>query len=317
MAGELQAKLENMGYNVFLDVDDLGSGQFPVQIEKAIEECKDFLIVLSPGTLDRCQEEDDWVRREIVIAQSLNKNIVGVGLPGFVMPAPESLPYVLHTLPTRQVFLWTHEYRSASLSRIVDNLVSTQIKKQRDRNRKTILFTTLSAVLLAVVIVLLARSFGNRDKAVPLPPNDDNMVETTFDKHVTRAMSLSDNLPSAEDFRDNFDTYIDSSAIFQNLAEALVEYDLAIALKKDDPKSINDTVGVEGRRKALESLRSEYVTMVMDDLQIQLDVESETTIKYACQDIEMARIMATPAENRVLDSLESIERQLENKLSNE
>ena len=31
VAGELQAKLENLGYKVFLDVDEIGSGQFPVQ----------------------------------------------------------------------------------------------------------------------------------------------------------------------------------------------------------------------------------------------------------------------------------------------
>ena len=35
VAGELQAKLENLGYKVFLDVDEIGSGRFPEQIERA------------------------------------------------------------------------------------------------------------------------------------------------------------------------------------------------------------------------------------------------------------------------------------------
>ena len=106
VAGELQAKLENLGYKVFLDVDDIGSGQFPDQIKQAIEECKDFLLVLAPGTLDNCDSEEDWVRREIVLAQDFNKNIIGVGLPGFAMPDAEVLPLPLRTLPMRQVFLW-------------------------------------------------------------------------------------------------------------------------------------------------------------------------------------------------------------------
>lgn len=80
VAGELQSKLENLGYKVFLDVDKIGSGQFPDQIKHAIEECKDFLLVLSPGTLDRCVDEEDWVRREITMAMEFGKNIVGVGL---------------------------------------------------------------------------------------------------------------------------------------------------------------------------------------------------------------------------------------------
>ena len=51
VAGELQSKLENLGYNVFLDVDEIGSGQFPTQIKHAIEQCKDFLLVLSNDDL--------------------------------------------------------------------------------------------------------------------------------------------------------------------------------------------------------------------------------------------------------------------------
>ena len=73
VAGELQAKLENLGYKVFLDVDEIGSGQFPDQIENAIASCRDFIFVLSPGALDRCSDEEDWVRREIIQAQSQDK----------------------------------------------------------------------------------------------------------------------------------------------------------------------------------------------------------------------------------------------------
>ena len=135
VAGELQAKLENLGYKVFLDVDEIGSGQFPEQIEKAISECTDFILVLSPGTLDRCVVEEDWVRREILHAQKQNKNILGVGLPGFIMPEAEALPDPLKAMTTIQVFSWTHEYRTASFEKIAENLVSTQVKKKKNRHK--------------------------------------------------------------------------------------------------------------------------------------------------------------------------------------
>ena len=131
VAGELQEKLENRGYNVFLDVDDIGSGAFPEQINQAIKDCKDFLLILSPGMMDRCVDEEDWVRHEIVLAEQYGKNIVGVSLPGFVMPEPDTLPLPLRDIPEKQVFLWSHEYRNASFEKIIENLVSTQQKKKR------------------------------------------------------------------------------------------------------------------------------------------------------------------------------------------
>ena len=56
VAGEMQAKLQNRGFKVFLDVDNIGSGAFPEQIDQAIKECNDFLMILSPNMLDRCVE---------------------------------------------------------------------------------------------------------------------------------------------------------------------------------------------------------------------------------------------------------------------
>ena len=130
VAGELQAKLENRGYKVFLDVDNIGSGAFPEQIDHAIQECNDFLLILSSGMLDRCVDENDWVRHEIMLAEQYGKNIVGISLPGFAMPAEETLPLPLRDLPQKQVFLWSHEYRNASIDKIEENLLSFQKKKK-------------------------------------------------------------------------------------------------------------------------------------------------------------------------------------------
>ena len=145
VAGEMQSKLQSRGYRVFLDVDSIGSGTFPDQIDKAIYQCNDFLLILSPGMLDRCTDQEDWVRHEIALAEKYGKNIVGVSLPGFVMPAPESLPTELQDVTERQVFLWSHDYRQASFEKIVDNLKTTKQKKKRAKRKY------LSVMLLVIL----------------------------------------------------------------------------------------------------------------------------------------------------------------------
>lgn len=89
----LYERLTQMGYTVFLDIESLRSGKFNEAIYEKIEQCKDFLLVLPAGSLDRCKDEDDWVRREIECAMRYHKNIIPVMLRGFEWPddLPESL----------------------------------------------------------------------------------------------------------------------------------------------------------------------------------------------------------------------------------
>ena len=72
----LRDKLTELGYSVFFDVESLRSGDFNTKLYSVIEECSDFLLVLSPGALDRCRNEDDWVRLEIEHALEEGKNVV-------------------------------------------------------------------------------------------------------------------------------------------------------------------------------------------------------------------------------------------------
>lgn len=76
-------KLKDLGYRVFLDVETLRSGAFNEKLYNVIEECKDFILILSPGALDRCSNNDDWVKLEIMHALKHNKNIVPILLRGF------------------------------------------------------------------------------------------------------------------------------------------------------------------------------------------------------------------------------------------
>ena len=89
----IKDRLEDLGYKVFFDVQSLRSGNFNKKLYSVIEECQDFILVLSPDSLERCENEGDWVRLEIEHALRNNKNIVPVMLRGFTFPGkmPESI----------------------------------------------------------------------------------------------------------------------------------------------------------------------------------------------------------------------------------
>lgn len=58
-------------YLTFFDKKSVGGGPFPPQIEKAINECKDYVLLVTPDTFSkRIFKNDDWMRKEISIALS-------------------------------------------------------------------------------------------------------------------------------------------------------------------------------------------------------------------------------------------------------
>lgn len=68
MAHILYERLTQKGYSVFQDVESLRSGKFNTAIYEKIEQCKDVILILPPNGLDRCIDEEDWVRKEIIFA---------------------------------------------------------------------------------------------------------------------------------------------------------------------------------------------------------------------------------------------------------
>lgn len=81
-------RLKAMGYRVFFDLETMNPGKFNIQLLDVISQCKDFILVLSPNALNRCNDEEDWVRREIICALEHNKNIIPIMLSGFEWPNP-------------------------------------------------------------------------------------------------------------------------------------------------------------------------------------------------------------------------------------
>ena len=80
--------LTQHGYDVFFDFKGIASGDFERVILANIEARAHFIVLLTPTALDRCHDPNDWLRREIEIALSIQRNIVPIALEGFDFNAP-------------------------------------------------------------------------------------------------------------------------------------------------------------------------------------------------------------------------------------
>lgn len=77
-ARSIKQELKHHGYDVFLDVDCIDAGKWAEQILTQVPKRAHFLLLLTPGALDRCTDENDWVRREFLLALARGRNIVPV-----------------------------------------------------------------------------------------------------------------------------------------------------------------------------------------------------------------------------------------------
>lgn len=86
-----KSEFKNRGYRTFLDFDDLTDGKFDKRIENAILDAPIFLMILTNDYFARCNDKDDWVRREIECALENEKVIIPVNYAGNLNDIPDYL----------------------------------------------------------------------------------------------------------------------------------------------------------------------------------------------------------------------------------
>jgi hypothetical protein len=109
------SELRARGYDVFLDVTTIDSGEFDRIILNQIAARPHFLLVLSQGALERCANEGDWLRREIEEAFRLKRNIVPVYDEGFNIDQEKRylLEPIRSKLPRLNASPYSHYYFDA------------------------------------------------------------------------------------------------------------------------------------------------------------------------------------------------------------
>ena len=185
MAKHMRDTLTERGYRVFLDVESLGRGPFNTALYDVIDNARDFLLILSPGALDRCFNEGDWVRHEIERALEKGKNIVPVMLKDFAFP--ETLPDSIDSIRMQNGPAGTNiEYYDAYVTRLEEFLES----KPRP------LWMRLTAALAAVaVIVAVAFTVRYCVTTYPLTRRQKNLVSSAI-SYMTLNLNYADHAGS-------------------------------------------------------------------------------------------------------------------------
>ena len=79
----LYQRVTAAGIDVFYDTHSIRAGKFDEVILSQIRARPYFLLVLVPGTLERCGDAGDWLRREIETAIESDRLIIPVYTPNF------------------------------------------------------------------------------------------------------------------------------------------------------------------------------------------------------------------------------------------
>lgn len=149
-ANLIAEKMRSKGFSVFFDVETLRSGKFNEQLYDVIDNCNDFILVLPPNALDKCHNEEDWVRRELIRAMQAKKNIVPVQLAGFEWPSP--MPQGLEELPNYQAIIaGEQEFFDMSMDRL-----ASYLKSKPRKNLRSLIYKLLAIMSTIVILASLS-----------------------------------------------------------------------------------------------------------------------------------------------------------------
>ena len=123
-ARTLKPELEKRGFRVFLDFDELKDGVFDKRIMDAINEAPIFLVILSKGALDRCVNDGDWVREEILYADKTNRHIVPVEVDKTFRDFPENLPQEV------KLVLGPHQFSQIDTETLLQESIDKMVRER-------------------------------------------------------------------------------------------------------------------------------------------------------------------------------------------
>ena len=171
-------RLTARGYRVFLDVESLRSGKFNEKLLAVMDECRDVVVILPPGALERCSNEEDWLYLELHHALKTHKNIIPVMMKGFSWP--EKLPAGLEELCNFNGIQDSKDYFDAVIDKMTTLLHSRKLlfgklrnerKKKKEQTyakkiaggKKKLLLVAAAVALVAAIVVLFPKYMMERE----------------------------------------------------------------------------------------------------------------------------------------------------------
>ncbi len=138
LASLLKVHLELKGLKVFIDVKELGSGNFCDAILTNIDHSSCLIVVLSPNALDRCKGDvnsEDWLHREVSHALSQDVQVVPLTDPSFQWPKDSELPEDMRRICSLNGVSWSHDYQDACVSKLISFLPHTVSYNRNNSSR--------------------------------------------------------------------------------------------------------------------------------------------------------------------------------------
>ena len=157
----------------------MNPGRYDKQIKRNIRNCKDFIVVIPPNGLDKCINENDWIRREVVDALRFNKNIIPVMMKDFdeTVYLPKDMSDLLKYTGVKNVNGETYDQ---AIVRINELLKSKPIMKYRHCIEA---ITAITAVIFCLIFI--AKGFIYDYSTIESVINDDLKIESSISEIAT------------------------------------------------------------------------------------------------------------------------------------
>ena len=257
-ARQMQLALSAKGYSVFLDFDALKDGVFDRRIESAIKSSKIFLFVLSPHSLDRCCNEDDWVRREIecaLISQChivpVNPNSLFQGFEGI-----EGLPYsVKNGLGQHQIStVMMNDLFECTFQEFVANRIAGIVSP----HGQTVKHDAANGSEIHIETDLPCCVMRFKEELIQAHPDDDNLIYLKKGSHKLKFVSLdnpADNYTLVYTVKDDCEILQVSLTDIRNSRIAKEEEAVRKAKEEEERKAMKEKERKEKERERRKAKR--------------------------------------------------------------
>ena len=182
----LKTELGLRGYHAFLDFDELKDGRFDKRIMDAIDAAPVFMFILSEHALDRCVDENDWVRREIEYAMETERHIVPINPDKSFSDFPDYVPKNLKD------GLGLHQFSQLLLddlfNQTMDKLVSERLEPILGKRNRYKMSTTGATIHLSTDANCEVYRYGKHECNVVT--GEDKIVYLKKGKHKFEFISI-------------------------------------------------------------------------------------------------------------------------------
>lgn len=306
-------RLTDRGYSVFLDIESLRSGKFNEKLFSVIDECQDVVVILPPGSLERCRNEGDWLFLELAHALQERKNIIPVMMKGFEWP--QDMPEGLEELPDFNGIQDSKDYFDAVIDKMTTLLqsrpalfgaVRKKLQKRKPhfdirakiKRRKKFLIG-LGVLTVAVILAVAAALYfpkrhqeqqleaASEDVDIMIYPGDDMSASEYYDAQDVlkqRFDILADGMDYEYTVRDDTIHVVIPEEVFHEINPETV---LKSYVTRPGKLSVTDGFGGEKTEEQTEEQTAEdeeYVDISPDDI-ISLEQKTGTG-----EEIQISRI---------------------------